>query len=71
MAACVRNVWLEAALSDVQLIYKHVPGKLNSVADLLSRWQNTAHQFHLLQCLVPKFLWVPVSSDLLEINNEI
>ena len=71
MAACVRNVWLEAALSDVQLIYKHFPGKLNSVADLLSRWQNTAHQFHLLQCLVPNFLWVPVSSDLLEINNEI
>ena len=64
LAACVRNVLLEAALFDVQLIYKYVPGKLNSVADLLSRWQNTAHQFQLLQCLVLNFVWVPASPDL-------
>ena len=38
MLACVQNMWLEAALSDVQLIYKHVPGKQNTVTDLLSRW---------------------------------
>ena len=53
------------------LIYKHVPGKLNSAADLLSRWQNTAHQLQLLRCLVPNFLWVRAYLDLLAINNEI
>ena len=71
MAACVRNVGLEATLFDVQLIYKHVPGKLNTVADLLSRWDNTGHQLQLLKCLVPNFVWVPSCPELLEINNEI
>ena len=35
MAACVWNLWLEVTLNDVHLIYKHVPGKQNTVADLL------------------------------------
>ena len=63
MATCGRNVCLEAILFDVQLIYKHVPGRLNSAADLLSRWQNTAYQFQLLKCLVPNFVWVPANPD--------
>ena len=41
VAACARNMWLAAALFDVQLLYKHVPGKQNTAADLLSRWRNT------------------------------
>ena len=50
LAACARNIWLVSAQNDVELLYRHVPGKDNGVADLLSRWKNTARQ----KCRVTK-----------------
>ena len=39
LGACARNIWLLAAKNDIDLTYVHIQGKLNCVADLLSRWQ--------------------------------
>ena len=52
MAACAWNVWLEGSLYDVQLLYKHVSGRQNIVADLLFRLQNTLHLMQILSCMV-------------------
>ena len=37
MATCARNVWLLAAMFNVNIIVSHIKGLDNSVADLLSR----------------------------------
>ena len=71
LAACARNIWLVSAQSDVELSYRHVMGRDNGVADLLSRWQNTTAQHMELQSKIGSHLWLNVSSKLLEINNEI
>ena len=71
LAACARNIWLVASQNDVESLYRHVLGKDNGVADLLSRWQNTKRQNVELQIKIGSHLWLNVSSKLLEINNEI
>ena len=63
MAACARNMWLAATLFDVQLLYKYVPGKQNTAADLFSRWRNTQSQMHALLDLIPNPLWIVTSPD--------
>ena len=37
LALCLRNIWLLAALHDVEIELKHIPGKENREADVLSR----------------------------------
>ena len=44
LAAYARNIWLVSAQNDIDLLYKHTSRKQNSVADLLSRWQNLPSQ---------------------------
>ena len=70
-AACARKVWMEAALFDVQFLYKHVPGKQKTAADLLSRYRNKPSQMRALLDLLPNPLWIVTSPELLEINNDI
>ena len=41
MATCARNVWLLAAMFNVNIIVSHIRGLDNSIADLLSRWYLT------------------------------
>ena len=41
MATCARNVWLLAAMFNVNIIVSHIRGLDNSIADLLSRWHLT------------------------------
>ena len=43
MATCARNVWLLAAMFNVNIIVNHIRGRDNSIADLLSRWHLTVH----------------------------
>ena len=38
MATCARNIWLLAAVFNVNIIVSHIKGLDNNVADLLSRW---------------------------------
>ena len=71
LATCARNIWFESALADVSLIYTHIRGRDNKVADLLSRWQGAPSQFKALQELVENPVWVNTSSALLDLNYEI
>ena len=71
LATCARNIWQEAAVRDIELKYVHIMGKQNKIADLLSRWENTAAQYHLLNTLVQSPVWVEVGPHLLDLNYEI
>ena len=71
LAACVRNVWLEAALYDIQLLYRHIPGRQNTAANLLSRWENTPNQMRTLLDMISNPVWMVTGPHLLEINNDI
>ena len=70
MAACVQNIWLEAALY-IKLLYKHIPSKQNTAVDLFSRWENTPNQMYTLSCMISNPVWMVTSPQLLEINHEI
>ena len=37
LGACIRNIWLLAAVLDIDIKIKHMRGKKNVIADLLSR----------------------------------
>ena len=71
MAKYVRNIylWLSAFNIDMRVI--HIAGRLNPVADLLSRWHLTSNNFQKLQELVHPVSWVDVSSDLLHVDESI
>ena len=42
LLAIARNVWLVAAQHDIDIAFIHIPGKLNVIADLLSRWYSNS-----------------------------
>ena len=71
LGACVRNIWLEMALHDIELHCVHIPGCKNVLADALSRWQNTQAQICLLYDTIPNPIWMPVEEQMLTLNNEI
>ena len=68
---CAHNIWLWAATHNIELKYVHILGKYNRVADLLSRWSNTVNDQNELQMLVPDACWVPVTLEMIEIDNDI
>ena len=71
LGACARNAWYLAALADVQLQYTHVLGKNNCVADLLSRWNNSQANIHLLHSLVPNAVWLPTDVTFTDVDYTI
>ena len=44
LASCARNIWYVAARNDIKLLYRHVTGQDNGLADLLSRWTGISFQ---------------------------
>ena len=71
LAACARNVWLITAQADIEVIYTHIKGRNNVVADLLSRWQNTIQQQKMLCELFGTPVWLQTSLENMFINNDI
>ena len=71
LAAVARNIWMELAKKDIQAIYKHIPGKVNQVADLLSRWTNSNAQLTRLQTLVDSPMWLHTHVGLLDLDYDI
>ena len=71
MAKFVRNIylWLSAFNIDIQVV--HVPGKLNPVADLLSRWYCTHDNVRKLKELVHPVTWLTVTQELLHVDESI
>ena len=71
LATCARNLWLIAVIFNIDFIFSHIPGVKNTVADLLSRWQNDSHHTQKLQNLVHKPIWVDTHIDLTCLNYTI
>ena len=47
LAACMRNLWLIMARFNISIQAVHIPGKLNRVADILSRWYESPLLDHI------------------------
>ena len=71
MAMYARNVflWLSAFNIDIQVV--HIPGKMNPVADLLSRWHKTVNNVPKLQALIHPVTWIHTTEELLYCNKNI
>ena len=53
LATCTRNIWLLSVIYDFDIILYHIPGRDNTIADLLSRWTNSHKDYEKLYQLVP------------------
>ena len=71
LLSIARNVWLIAAQHDIDVTIKHIPGKHNVTADLLSRWQIAGTDRSKLLSLVPNPKWQPISQQLMHIDYNI
>ena len=52
LAKYARNVFLWLSAFNINIVVVHVPGKLNPVVDLLSKWNITVNNVYKLQQLV-------------------
>ena len=63
VALCLRSIWFLAALHDVEIEVKHIPGKNNQKADVLSRiYSSTPVDEGMLKNLQRNYMWknIPV-----------
>ena len=68
LATCARNIWLLCAIFNIKLNVIHIPGKNNTIADLLSRWDSTIDPISKLLSLLPNFQWINTDQSLLNLN---
>ena len=68
LAASARNIIMETAEADIFLRTTHIMGKVNEIADSLSRW-SLGVQYQQKFCqLLPIHVWSKVPDNALEIN---
>jgi hypothetical protein len=65
-----RYIWIWEASSDCDISFAHVKGKLNHIADLLSRWAVKAYLLPKLFNLL-NVVWMQPPSDALYLNTNI
>ena len=68
LATCAQNIWLIAALNNIQFQFSHIPGKNNVLADLLSRWNYITNPMSRLQSLITNYVWIPTHLTLTCLN---
>ena len=71
LATFVRNIWLITSIFNINLAITHIPGKNNSVADLLSRWNVTPDNETRLLSIKPIHQWVPTHLNLTLLNYHV
>ena len=71
MAKNARNISLWLSTCNIGIKVVHVAGKLNPVADLLSRRYITSQNVYKLQQTVHPVTWINTSDDLLYIDGSI
>ena len=69
LATCARNIWLIAAIFNIEIIVIHVPGQNNHIADLLSRWVITVNSEDKVRQYLPNFIWINTHIDLTKLNQ--
>ena len=55
LATCVRNIWLIAAMYNIEFLFSHISGHSNTIADLLSHWSVTANPMKKLNTLLHNY----------------
>ena len=71
LALCLRNIWLLSATYDITVTIKHIRGKANHIADLLSRiYSDKAIHQNLLRDLQDSYTWrkIPIQFFNLDIS---
>ena len=63
LAAIARNIQFQVATSNINLKVTHIPGKVNVIADLLSRWCSRPMANATLHQLLPVHSWVNVDES--------
>ena len=71
LLAMARNIWLLASTQDIDLTVLHIPGKHNTIADLLSRWHIPGTDRTKLYSYVPDPQWQIVTNELTCVNYNI
>ena len=71
LATCARNVWLIAAMFNIELKFSHISGKTNVIADLLSRWSMVPDPHEKLKKMLPQYKWVDSHLYLTALNHAI
>ena len=69
LATCARNIWLIAAINNIQFQFSHIPGKNNNLADLLSRWHMVHNRIDKLHSLISNYVSIPTHLTLTLLNT--
>ena len=68
LAAYARNIFMLASVFDIEITVVHLSGVANTVADLLSRWDNIPDNYFQLSKHIARPQWVPVHLEMLHID---
>ena len=68
LAAIAKNIFMEAAQADILLKTVHIMGKVNDIADSLSRWTIDPHYRQKFYCLLPVHFWANPPKNAIIIN---
>ena len=68
LAAIARNIQFQVATMNINLKVTHIPGKLNVIADLLSRWSSRPMANATLNHLLLVHTWVQVNESHIAID---
>ena len=71
LVACASNTWMLSALFNISIHIEHIAGKLNVIADSLSRFKFDQQSWELLNTYVPNISWIPTYIDLTCLNYDI
>ena len=71
LAAIARDIWMQRAVHDIEIMASHLAGIDNRVADLLSRWDSLSNQWSMLYSLIPEPCWYQVDKDKIVLNLDI
>ena len=68
LTAIARNIFMETAEEDISLKTVHIMGKINEIADTLSRWNMGTQYQQKFYHLLPVHVWAKTPANALQIN---
>ena len=69
LAACIRNIRLEASIHDITTTIEHIKGKNNVIADALSRlYSENSVESALINGIANEYIWEQVHSHHFNLN---
>ena len=71
LATISRNIFMLCAKFDIYIHVVHIQGKNNTIADVLSRWDNSTTQKSKLHCYLKNPTWLDIYPSHFELDYEI